>query len=42
MAGYSAYTDQELVASLRQGDEHVFNEIHDRCFDAVSFCVQCA
>jgi RNA polymerase sigma-70 factor (ECF subfamily) len=30
MAGYSAYTDQELVALLKQGDHAAFTEIYDR------------
>jgi RNA polymerase sigma-70 factor (ECF subfamily) len=35
MAGYSAYTDQELISLLKDGDRYVFNEIHDRCFDTL-------
>jgi RNA polymerase sigma factor (sigma-70 family) len=30
MAGYSAYTDQELIALLKQGDETAFDEIYLR------------
>ncbi|HMI01568.1 MAG TPA: hypothetical protein VK541_03755 [Pedobacter sp.] len=30
MAGYSAYTDQELVALLKQGDKHAFEEVYPR------------
>jgi RNA polymerase sigma-70 factor (ECF subfamily) len=30
MAGYSAYTDQELIALLKQGDEHAFDVIYVR------------
>jgi len=30
MAAYSAYTDQELVAFLKQGDHLAFTEIYDR------------
>ncbi|MEJ2881653.1 RNA polymerase sigma-70 factor [Pedobacter sp. GR22-6] len=35
MNAYSTYTDQELVALLKRGDRHVFNEIHERCFDVL-------
>lgn len=30
MAGYIAYTDQELVALLRQGEDAAFSEIYER------------
>ncbi|TKC08612.1 RNA polymerase sigma factor [Pedobacter frigoris] len=30
MAAYGAYTDQELVALLRQGDRNAFTQIYDR------------
>jgi RNA polymerase sigma-70 factor (family 1) len=32
MAGYSAYTDQELVALLKQGDQAALTEIHNRYY----------
>jgi RNA polymerase sigma-70 factor (family 1) len=35
MAAYSAYTDQELVALLKQGDEHAFTEIYNRYWKRV-------
>jgi RNA polymerase sigma-70 factor (ECF subfamily) len=31
MAAYSAYTDQELVALLRQGDHLAFRKLFERC-----------
>jgi len=30
MSGYSSYTDQELVALLKQGDDAAFTEIYNR------------
>ncbi len=30
MAGYSAHTDQELVALLKQGDKNAFTQIYER------------
>ncbi|WP_316818822.1 RNA polymerase sigma-70 factor [Pedobacter nyackensis] len=33
MVAYSKYTDQELVALLKNGSREAFNEIHDRYFE---------
>ena len=35
MAAYSAYTDQELAALLRQGDQHAFTEIYRKYWTEV-------
>lgn len=33
MTAYSKYTDQELVALLKEGERAAFNEVHDRYFE---------
>jgi RNA polymerase sigma-70 factor (ECF subfamily) len=37
MAGYSAYTDQELVALLKQGDELAFDRLFRKFYPALCF-----
>jgi RNA polymerase sigma-70 factor (ECF subfamily) len=37
MAGYSAYTDQELVALLRQGGDLAFTEIYGRYWEKMYY-----
>jgi RNA polymerase sigma-70 factor (family 1) len=37
MAGYSVYTDQELVALLRQGDERAFDRLFRKFYPALCF-----